>query len=111
MFFYTSIPCLICGMVQVQVSTLAEQERKIPGHFPLGRCSAPRRALPESRGSLAAELKDREREGCSSFGLRLIVHEQLAPAVWITSLWSGSRVRVDPLVLTTLGLESWWQPQ
>ncbi|CAE7456121.1 Ammonium transporter 1 member 1 [Symbiodinium microadriaticum] len=38
---------------------------------------------------------------------RLIVHEQLAPAVWITSWWSGSRLSVDPLVLTTLGLESW----
>ncbi|CAE7309087.1 AMT1-4 [Symbiodinium natans] len=38
---------------------------------------------------------------------RMIVHEQLAPAVWMASWWSKSRVSVEPLVLTTFCLEAW----
>ena len=39
--------------------------------------------------------------------LRIIVHEQLTPSVWLASWWSKSRVSVEPVVLTTLGLDAW----
>ena len=42
---------------------------------------------------------------------RIVVHEQLAPSVWIASLWSKSKVSVEPLMLTTLGLDAWLLPQ
>ncbi|CAE7665917.1 AMT1-1 [Symbiodinium pilosum] len=38
---------------------------------------------------------------------RIIVHEQLTPSVWLASWWSKSRVSVEPVVLTTLGLDAW----